>query len=360
MAAYYDEKQKSWYTKFRYTDWQGNSKSTSKRGFKTKKEALAYESDMKNKLKEKPQITLKALSDEFLTDYKANNKYNSYVNAEKNCRKYIIPTLGSLVIDKITPLVVRKWQADILQYELSDSTLRAINTTLCTMLNYAVKYYGLQSNPMKITGKQGKYTRRLDFLEVDEWEKINNLIDDLYDKVTLNLMYWTGIRIAELMGLTKKDIDLKANTISINKQYSRQHIVSTPKTESSNRVISIPSFISDLLRSFYKATEYVKEEYIFSVYHSCRINDHLKKYCRKAEVKEVSPHALRHSHASWLIRQGVPINAISKRLGHASPAMTLNIYSHCYKTQGNDIAQLIDKTITKSKRKTKNKNVGQM
>ena len=345
MAAYFDEKKKTWYCKFRYVDWQGKSRSTSKRGFRTKKEALRYEVDTKQILKEKPSISFKKLSEEFLADYKANNKYNSYVNAEKNCRKYILPTLGTQLIEDITPLIIRKWQADLLQYQLSDSTLRSINTTLCTMLNYAVKFYGLKSNPMKVTGKQGKYTRRLDFLEVEEWKKVDGVIDDLYDKTALNLMFWTGIRIAELMGLTKADIDLENNTISINKQYSRQHEVTTTKTESSNRILSIPSFVSDLLRDYYKATKYLSEKYIFSIHSSFRLNLCLKKYCRNAGVREVSPHALRHSHASFLIRQGLPINAISKRLGHSSPSMTLNIYSHCYREQDNDIAAKIDKLL---------------
>ena len=107
--------------------------------------------------------------------------------------------------------------------------------------------------------------------------------------------------------------------------------VTTTKTESSNRILSIPSFVSDLLQEYYKATKYLSEKYIFSIHSSFRLNLCKKKYCRNAGVREVSPHALRHFHASFLIRQGVPINAISKRLGHSSPSMTLNIYSHCYR-----------------------------
>lgn len=343
MAAYYDDKQKTWYVKFRYTDWQGNSKSTSKRGFRTKKEALQYEADTKNKLKEKPQITLKALSDEFLADYKANNKDSSYVITEKNCRKYILPTLGSLIIDKITPLVIRKWQTEMLQYELADNSLRAINSTLSTLLNHAVKFYGLSSNPMKVTGKQGKFTRRLVFLEVEEWKKVDKVIDNIYDKTTLNLMFWTGIRIAELMGLTKNDIDLKTKTISINKQYTTQHKVTAPKTESSKRVISIPNFLVKLLKEYYQATAYLDKKYIFTTESSVTLNRSLKTYCEKAKVKSVSPHALRHSHASFLIKQGVPITSVAKRLGHANPSITMSIYAHCYKGQDKDIADMIEK-----------------
>ena len=77
MAVYFDEKQKTWYCKFRYTDWTGESKSTSKRGFKLKREAIAYEAEYKEKAKASPQMTLKQLADAFLEDYKANRKPTS-------------------------------------------------------------------------------------------------------------------------------------------------------------------------------------------------------------------------------------------------------------------------------------------
>mgnify|MGYP002626719733 CR=1 FL=1 len=352
MAAYYDEKQKTWYIKFRYTDWQGNSKSTSKRGFKTKKEALKYEQEAKESLKEAPKLSLKKFSEEYLQDYKNTNKRNSYVLTEKNIRKYILPYLADTQIDNITPIIIRKWQNELLQFNLSESTLCSINSTLNTMLNFAVKYYGLKSNPMKVTGKQGHYEKRLDFLELDEWKRLDECVDDLYSKVVFNILFWSGIRIGELMGLTKADIDLKNNTIDINKQYNRQHEVTTLKTKGSNRIISIPSFVIELIKDFYKASKYHQEEYIFTCYSSFHINGHLTAYCHKAGIKAISPHALRHSHASFLINNGVPINAISKRLGHANPSMTLNIYSHCYKDKDSDIAAMIENMFEK--------NVGQM
>ena len=61
MAVYFDEKQKTWYCKFRYTDWTGESKSTSKRGFKLKRDALQYEKEYKEKAKDRPQMKLKQL-----------------------------------------------------------------------------------------------------------------------------------------------------------------------------------------------------------------------------------------------------------------------------------------------------------
>ena len=357
MAAYKDEKHNTWYVKFRYTDWQGKSKSTSKRGFKTKREALQYEADAKLEAKEPARITLAKLSEEFLKDYKAKNRLSSYMCAEKNCRKYILPSLGSIIISKITPLMISKWQSSLLQYDLKESTIRNINSTLTILLNYGVKFYGLKSNPIHVVGKQGKVTRRLEFIEADDWSKIDAEIDNLFDKVTLNLLYYTGMRMGELLGLTREDIDLDNATISINKQYTRQKTITAPKTSSSVRVISIPAFLVSLIKKYLEASAYVESEHIFAIYSWPKIGRSLAKYCKKAKLPPVHPHALRHSHASFLIRQGIPINAIAKRLGHSSPSITLNIYSHCYHTQDSDIADMLDKN---HEEESKNKNVGQM
>ena len=344
MATYFDEKRKTWYCKFRYTDWQGNSKSTSKRGFRTKKEALKYETDTKNSAKEVPKMGLQKLSEEYLADYKLRRKPHSYITTEKNFRIYILPYLGSLPIDKITPLTIRKWQNELSKLNLSESLLYSINISLSAILTYAVKFHNLQSNPMKRVGRQGKVTKRLDFLEQEEWHRLDDATDNLYYKTIFNILYWTGIRLGELLGLTSDDITKEA--ITINKQLTN-YGVTTTKSACSNRTVTIPPFLYNLISDYIKSL-YDPPQYIFNMFDRKTINKYLKKYCKKAGIKIISPHIFRHSHASLLINQGVPVNAIAERLGH-TPTMTLNIYAHCYKTQGKDIADTLQKI-----------NVGQM
>lgn len=346
MSAYYDEKQKTWYCKFRYTDWQGNSKSTSKRGFRTKKEALRYEQEQKTKLKECPSISLESLSVEYLADYKIRYKPSSFLATEKNLRKYILPSLGKLPVKQLSPLVIRKWQNSLTLKNLSDSLLYSINITLSSVLTYAVKFHGLPSNPMRKTGRQGKITKRIEFIELDEWKKLDSVIDNIYFKTVLNLLYWTGMRIGELMGLTAKDIDTDSLTITINKQYFYGEII-PPKTSQSIRTVTLPPFLLEVYKKYINSLLEIPTP-LFAIYDRKTITKYLQKYCLRAGIKPISPHALRHSHATLLINQGVPINAIAERLGH-TPAMTLNIYAHCYKTQGKDIANALEKI-----------NVGQM
>ncbi|MBO6244993.1 MAG: Arm DNA-binding domain-containing protein [Anaerovibrio sp.] len=78
MTAYKDEKTNTWMARFYYTDWKGARKQKKKRGFEKKKDALAYEADFMARAEQKPHMTLKALSEAFLADYKVRRSANSY------------------------------------------------------------------------------------------------------------------------------------------------------------------------------------------------------------------------------------------------------------------------------------------
>lgn len=344
MAVYYDEKSKTWYCKFSYKDWTGKTRFTSKKGFKLKKEALRYETNYKEKSAATPDMTLDSLAQNFLADYKLDRRPASYNMAETHLRLYILPYLKDTPIDKITPIVIRKWQAKINDLGKSPSTVHAINTTFNTMLNFAVKYYNLSKNPFSVTGMQGHIEKRTTFLEKSDWDKVDALLDNKFDKAVFNILYCGGLRIGELLALTEKDIDFKSNTISINKQYSRwTKDVVPPKTKTSVRKVTLPSYCMEHIRTYLDSLQ-TKIKYPFQIIGESTFTIRLTKYCQKAGVTRVTVHQLRHSHASYLIKHGIPVNAIAQRLGH-TPAMTLQIYAHVYKDQDAEIASLLEQDL---------------
>ena len=340
MAVYFDEKQRTWYCKFRYTDWTGESKSTSKRGFKLKRDAAQYEKEFKEQSRERPKMTVSQLADAYLADYKANRKATSYSLTEGNIRKYVIPKLGNVPIDEITPIMIKNWQNYLLTLGKSQSSIKANNTSFNSMLNWAVKYYGLRSNPFKTTGITGKIRQRLEFLEEDEWKRLDGVIEDKFDKALFNLLFFSGMRIGEVRALTRDDIDFGTNTISISKTYNLASGISTPKTKNSTRKVVIPERacqqVRELFDSFYELPKY---PFQFRMPRTVAV--HLKSYCEKAGVPIITPHGFRHSHASMLIRKQVPINAVASRLGD-TVAEVLRTYSHCYKEQDSEIAALLE------------------
>lgn len=345
MAVYYDQNKKVWYCKFSYKDWKGNTRFTSKTGFRLKREAVKYESEFKAKSIFAPNITLETLAHEFLRDYKIDRRQASYKLAETNIRLHILPYLQHMPVNAIDPLVIRKWQAEINELGRSSSTVYAINVTFKTLLSFAVKYYNLEKNPFTATGIQGKIKKRVRFLEKSEWEAINSLITNKYDKAVFNTLYCSGLRIGELLALTLDDIDFAKNTLNVNKQFSaNSKRIGPPKTKTSNRVVTLPKTCMEYIRTYLDSLTDTPQ-YVFQLLVERTINARLAKYCRLAGVESVTAHELRHSHASHLIRLGIPVNAIAQRLGH-SPAMTLKIYAHVYKDQDNEIAAMIERDFT--------------
>jgi integrase len=289
-----------------------------------------------------PSMALQTLAVAFLTDYKANTRPATFRTTQAILRRHILPYLGNMPVDKITPLIIRTWQGEINQKGLSESSKHLIQGKFKLIFNFGKKFYGLQASPFDNIDTMGKLTRRLDFIELEDWRRIDAVISDPHDKALYNLLFWSGMRIGEAMGLTPEDFDFSKKTVSITKQLSTvTRKISPLKTENSKRLITLPSFVLDDIKGYFNRF-YAVPDYPFYVWSTMRISRYFKQYCIKALGKPYNLHALRHSHASLLIHQQVPVNVISKRLGHSSPAITLRIYAHVYKNADSDVAELLE------------------
>ena len=349
MAVYFDSKRKTWYCQFKYRDWTGAAKTTTKRGFARKKDALQYEMDFKNHSEESTNITLNTLAAKYLEDYKINRKPSSYATIRQRISDHILPHLGNVLVGDITPLRIKEWQNHLKQTGIGDSSIRSINTTFSALLNYAVRYYGLPSNPFAQTGKTGKPKKKCDFWEVDEFLKVAEYFSHTEDVVVFNLLFWSGMRIGELESLTESDFNFDENTISISKSYSPSaKKVLTPKTPHSVRVIAMPESIMEMVQDFFSRFAELPT-YPFMVVGRVTYRNRLYAYAKKAGIKPITLHDLRHSHASYLIQHAsASLPSIARRLGHSSAAITLSTYAHMYHDSDSDIAKGIDDIVKSS------------
>ena len=338
MTAYKDEKTNTWMARFYYTDWKGVRKQKKKRGFEKKKDAQAYEADFIAKAEQKPEMTLRALSEEFLADYKVRRSANSYKLAETNSRLHILPDLGDLSLEDITPLTIRTWQNKLKESGKAPGTISSINTTLKTMFSFAVRFYGLTPNPFDKVEPLKQPEPKKEFIEHPTWLKLYAVMTNKHDRAIFSLMYWSGMRVGEVQGLSLKDINFDTNTVNINKQYSsdRKEITEL-KTKGSRRVITIPDLCMKVVKDY--ITSYIEPPmYPFAIKTARGLNEKLERYCAKAEIDRISVHVLRHSHASLLIKEGAAVNLISERLGHTTPSVTLRVYTHVYENQDSELA----------------------
>ena len=349
MAVYFDAKKKTWYCQFKFKDWTGATRSTTKRGFSRKKEAQQYETDFKNHSTESCRITLSLLADKYLEDYRLNHKPSSFLAVNTRLREHVLPSMGTLLLTDITPYRIKEWQNSLKTKGLRESTILSVNVAFNSMLNYAVKYFGLPSNPFLKSGMTGARRKRSDFWELEEFQRVSVLFKHIEDAAAFNLLFWSGMRIGELQALTPQDFDFSLCTVSISKTYNyalRQ--VLAPKTATAARTIAIPPAVMETVRSFFESF-YEIPPYPFQIVTYSTLRSRLAVYAREAGVKPITPHALRHSHASYLIqRTGASLPTIARRLGHSSPAVTLSTYAHMYHDADTDLALEMDQFVKSS------------
>ena len=344
MKAEKDKKTGKWLIQYRYTDWQGKRRTSTKRGFATKREAEEW---LRNFL-----ITQKADFDmkfeDFWKMYCADMETRLREHTMRT-KKYIVelkilPYFGDKRVNDITAADIRQWQNELIKMGYSPTYLKTINNQLSAIFNYAVRYYDLKSNPCAKAGSMGKSKAE----EMDFWtgEEFRKFIDSVMNKrLSYMTFYWTGMRMGELLALNSKDIDLEKRTISITKSYQRlgkKDVITPPKTPKSKRVITIPEFlaadIKDYMDSLYDLQENDRLFPITKYY----LEHEMQRGIKESGVKRIRVHDLRHSHASMLIELGFSPLEIANRLGHEKVETTLNTYAHLYPNKQTKLAERLD------------------
>ena len=337
MPAYKDEKTDKWFAKFYYTNWQGIKKQKWKRGFATKKEALGFERDFLEKQSANPDMTFQNLYEIYMEDTAARLKQSTLLTKKAVLQTHILPFFGSKPINEIKASDVRRWQAKLMSSpnNYSQTYLKKINTELNSIINYAKRFYDLNTNPCGKAGTIGKAkAEEMDYWTYDEYIAFREGVKDKsLSYICFEVLYWTGMREGELLALSPADIDLDNKTISINRTYQRiegKDVFTSPKTRKSKRKIPIPDFLcqelSDYIQSRYMPDA---DERLFPVTKSY-LSHEMIRGCKNTDVKKIRIHDIRHSHASLLINQGCDALMLADRLGHEKVSTTLNTYSHLF------------------------------
>ena len=348
MKAEKDKKTGKWLIQYRYTDWQGKRRKSTKRGFATKREAEEW---LRNFL-----ITQKADFDmkfeDFWKMYYADMETRLREHTMRT-KKYIVelkilPYFGNKRVNDITAADIRQWQNELIKMGYSPTYLKTINNQLSAIFNYAVRYYDLKSNPCAKAGSMGKSkAEEMDFWTGEEFRKfIDSVMNKRLSYMAFMTLYWTGMRLGELLALNPNDVDLEKRTIAITKSYQRlgkKDVITPPKTSKSKRVITIPAFlaadIKDYMDSLYDLQE---DDRLFPIT-KYYLEHEMQRGIKESGVKRIRVHDLRHSHASMLIELGFSPLEIANRLGHEKVETTLNTYSHLYPNKQTKLAERLDR-----------------
>lgn len=188
--------------------------------------------------------------------------------------------------------------------------------------------------------------KRMDIITVNEFNQIIEQVKNDDIKLMYKLLFWTGLRIGEARALKIDDIDFNNKTISVTKTYTHlkgKDVITTPKSKESIRKIKIDDILAKDIKEYLDKARYILDDNFIFRYHKLYYLEVFKTISLKVTSKDLRLHDLRHSHASFLINNGVDVLLISKRLGHSNTAMTLNVYSHLYSNKENEAINIINK-----------------
>ncbi|MCI3029776.1 site-specific integrase [Desemzia sp. C1] len=346
----------------------GKQIDTTRRGFKTSKEAKLALSRLKLEAEKGFKVKNKTTFQEvyelwYKSAYESTVKETTRVKTKELFKNHILPAFGSLQVDKITVRycqeMVNDWCERLVKY-------KNMKNYTSKVLDYAIMLETINDNPMKkiVVPKREKKVdeeKLENFYSKDELVTFlncckNNLRMKWY--TLFHLLAYSGFRKSEALALTWNDINFKDNTISITKAVGRGEgnrlYIKDPKNEASERTISIDEVTMNVLREWKKvqAVDLLKlgfnanneVQLLFSNFMNELVDPNhtvrrINLVIEKNALTKITTHGLRHTHCSLMFESGAKPEVVMERMGHSDIQTTMNIYTHVTKKSKDDTAQ---------------------
>ncbi|AMQ71861.1 MULTISPECIES: tyrosine-type recombinase/integrase [Bacillus amyloliquefaciens group] len=321
-----------------------------KGGFKTKKEAQVAAAEVEERLRHyKTPGTTKVLFAEYFkswVDVYKDDIEDITLKSYNTTLQIITENFPGRYIHEINKREYQKFLNDF-GSEHAKQTVRKLNTHIRACVQEAIDEGIIQidfTRKAKLTGKVESKRPEEKHLNYSESRLFLN---ELYARKERSIGYYllilaltSGMRFAELVGLTKDDFDFDSNEITIDKtwDYKTGKGFTSTKNDPSNRVIKMDPKTMSLFETLFERIPDHKHGLIFVSPNNPRkvltnefVNKILRKTLNDLEIEPVTIHGLRHTHASILLYKKISIYYVSERLGHASIDTTLKYYAHVVK-----------------------------
>ncbi len=298
---------------------------------------LALEHYLKtNKISDSKEIYFKDIAIEALNEEKDNRASDTHEDYIKICEKYILPIFGEMRLVDIKAKDIKAWKNNLLNDKnLSKSRFNKYYRTLNFIIKYSYVNEMIEKNIMDLVDKKSKIFKDNKSSSVKYYtkEEIKMILEnsDGWFQVYLSTLFYTGIRTGESLALKWTDIDFENNTITIQRNIRHGKVKNSTKTGIVNIVdMAIP--LKNLLikyRSFSTSSEWLfpNPNTLVPYWESKSIiNTYFKPLLKTLNIEYKTLYASRHSFASIMVENNVPLTYIQKQLGHKKLSTTMDFY----------------------------------
>jgi integrase len=311
------------------------------------------------------KLTLNEWLDAWWPVYEASVRPGTLPAEEARMRNHIRPLLGYLPLDEIDHMVIQRWVAQLRigkptemdppklrRRPLKPKTIRNAHGLLHRILGAAVKAKKIRFNPCADTDLPEVIPEEMRFLTEPEAARLITAVPRHWRPLVL-LLLSTGLRWGEAIGLQIKHVDVLAGKLTVLRQM--QELASTgeiifgpPKTRMGRRTVPFPAkTVGAALAGLVTGD---RDELVFHAPMGGEVRTRnfrrgWVQWVKAAGLEGLRIHDLRHTHAAWLISKGKPLTAIQRRLGHASIAVTSDLYGHLLPEVDESIVAAIEEAL---------------
>ena len=372
MAVYQEKDKKKWtkdkrkwYYRVYYTDMYGNRKQKVSKMFKTSNEAKEAESQFLVTIKTADEfdlnISFEDVFNEWLLYKKQLVKYSTFYSLKLKMVKHVYSSFKNFKLHSIKSNTLLNWKQELMdKKELNDDSVNKVIGYFQEFLEYARINYNfdikianrLQKNRVTKKRENGN-DAEWNFWTPSEFNTFIDVVDNEYDKLMYDFMYYTGLRIGETTALCWKNVNFNNKTILIEDNLTVIEQggfgVTDTKTRNSNRIIDLDDELVNELKKHYENEKLIhnfdNSMFVFgNVRHTSftTFRRHLYSYIEKCGIKRITPHGFRHSHVSLLINLGCDSREVASRIGD-TVEMVERTYYHMFPEKKSNPVKILNK-----------------
>lgn len=274
--------------------------------------------------------------------------YEDYCRVIKN---HFLPYFGHMSLSQITPLRIQDFIFYLDEKGLSLESKRKVLRYLNNILRTAWLWELLDRDPTLVINWPRKARSEMDFLTPQEIAKLLAVARGEMHAL-LSVACLAGLRQGEILGLKWRDIDFGGRTIKVVRSYNPNHGFGPPKTDSARRAVPMIPTLAETLMEHYLSRR--PEDFGELVFQNSNgnpkdrtnlTNREFKRVLRRAGLRMIRFHDLRHSYASLCINAGMDPKALQRAMGHASVRTTFDIYAHLLPSSYGNVVERIEAII---------------